>query len=167
MSIGFAMSCSFLAHTKVQTAGRICHSQLTATRPTRRSRRRKWIRHGGSAVLAHFDEKLGGISAALSADMTNIDMISLATVVGGKAAATTTTNTSSTASSAAQSALTLGGDALQGCLTSVQGQGQGGAAKTSSKGAQSAQSLGLTCALGAGEGFIKGLGGLFGGSSSK
>jgi hypothetical protein len=104
--------------------------------------------------------------------MTNIDIIALATVVGGAGKATTTTSKPATSTSstpsAAQSALTLGGDALQGCLTSISGQGSSSAPNTSKAktAAPNAESLGLTCALGAGEGLIRGLGGLFGGSSA-
>ncbi|HEY1550097.1 MAG TPA: hypothetical protein VGG28_19855 [Kofleriaceae bacterium] len=107
-----------------------------------------------------------GITAALSAGMTNIDIVSLATVVGGAGKATTTTKpatATSTAASAGQTALTLGGDALQGCLSAVQGQGSSTGGKTTKASTPNAQSLGLTCALGAGESLIKGLGGLFGG----
>jgi hypothetical protein len=104
--------------------------------------------------------------------MTNIDILSLSTVVGGaaKPAAATTTKPASTSSSptAAQTAFTLGGDAVQGCLQSLGGQGSSTAPNTSKAKAASpnAESLGLTCALGAGEGLIRGLGSLFGGASS-
>jgi hypothetical protein len=142
---------------------------LTTTAPARRKSSRQpspdddRLFSRTSATIAR------GIAAALRGDMTNIDIISLATVVGGAGKATTTkpaTSSTSSASSAGQTALTLGGDALQGCLSAVQGQGSTTGAKTKAA-APNAQSLGLTCALGAGESLIKGLGGLFGGSASK
>jgi hypothetical protein len=144
---------------------------LTTSAPARRKSSRQPILDEDRLFSRTSRTIARGIAAALAASMTNIDISSLATVVGGAGKAATTTkpaaSTTTSTPSAAQSALTLGGDALQGCLTSIGGQGSTNAPNTSKAKStgSSAESLGLTCALGAGEGLIRGLGSLFGGAS--
>jgi hypothetical protein len=86
--------------------------------------------------------------------MTNIDSISLATVVGGASPTTSTSSTGSTISK-------LGSDALQGCLSSIS------SAKATPGKAPNFAQIGLSCVQGAGSSLFKGIGGLFGSSSSK
>ncbi len=86
--------------------------------------------------------------------MTNIDAHSLATVVGGAAPTTSTSSSSSTISK-------LGSDAIQGCLSSIS------SAKATPGKAPNFAQVGLSCVQGAGSSLLKGLGGLFGSSSSK
>lgn len=90
--------------------------------------------------------------------MTNIDTLSLETVVGGKAAAPATTTTATSTGSKLKQ---LGSDAISGCLSGV------GSAKATTGKAPNIGQLGLSCVTGAGQSFLKGLGSLFGGSSSK
>ena len=97
--------------------------------------------------------------------MTNIDAISLATVVGGAGAPaakkTTAPSTSSSSTpDAGADAITLGADAASGCLSGISSKLGGGS------GAPNWSQIGMSCAAGALSGIGSGLGKLFGGSSS-
>ncbi|HEY1814789.1 MAG TPA: hypothetical protein VGG74_20725 [Kofleriaceae bacterium] len=93
--------------------------------------------------------------------MTNIDAISLATVVGGAgAAAKKPATTTSSPANPQQDAIQLGADAASGCLSGISSKlgGAGGAPNWSQ--------IGVSCAAGALSSLGSGLGKLFGGSSS-
>jgi hypothetical protein len=85
--------------------------------------------------------------------MMTIDALSLATVVGGKAAATSTSTTSSTTATKPDAGQ-LAGDAASGCFS--------GLGKAITGKGVNAGSLAASCAIGAGQSVLTGLGSLFG-----